>query len=56
MLNAARVLCVLVLAGYAALVWTDYHVASHGRAEIPESVRASPGGWSFWHSGEHGGK
>jgi hypothetical protein len=58
-LNGMRALCVVVLGGYAALVFTDYRFASHANTMIPASVRASPGGyraWSFWHSGEHGGK
>ncbi|MBP9112381.1 MAG: hypothetical protein KBF88_06200 [Polyangiaceae bacterium] len=36
-----------------------YVPGSHQRTEVPASLRQNPGGyrtWSFWHSGEHGGK
>jgi hypothetical protein len=49
----------LVVSGYAAIAYTDYEPGSPERAEIPASVRASPGGYRsfhFWHSGYHGGK
>jgi hypothetical protein len=59
MLNAFRVIGGLIVVGYAALAFSDYRFVSHSRAEVPASVRSSPGGyrsWSFWHSGSHGGK
>lgn len=49
----------LIVAGYAALAYTEYEPGSPARDEIPASVRSSPGGYRsfhFWHSGYHGGK
>ena len=49
----------VVIAGYAAMAYTDYELGSPERAEIPASVRSSQGGYRsfhFWHSGYHGGK
>jgi hypothetical protein len=49
----------LVVAGYAAIAYTEYEPGSPAREEIPASVRSSPGGYRsfhFWHSGYHGGK
>jgi hypothetical protein len=49
----------LVIAGYAAVAYTDFEPGSPERDEIPASVRSSPGGYRsfhFWHSGYHGGK
>jgi hypothetical protein len=49
----------LVIAGYAAVAYTNFEPGSPERDEIPASVRSSPGGYRsfhFWHSGYHGGK
>ena len=48
-----------IIAGYAALAFTDFEPGSPSREEIPASVRSSNGGYRsfhFWHSGYHGGK
>ena len=49
----------LVIGSYSALAYTEYEPGSPARAEVPASVRSSPGGYRtfhFWHSGYHGGK
>jgi hypothetical protein len=49
----------LVIAGYAALAFTEYEPGAPARDELPASVRSANGGYRsfhFWHSGYHGGK
>jgi hypothetical protein len=49
----------VIVAGYAALAYSDFEPGAPQRDEIPASVRSSPGGYRsfhFWHSGYHGGK
>jgi len=59
-LNVVRVAGTLLLLAHAGMMWTDYRwTPTYARADVPPSVRSSPGGyrsWSFWHAGEHGGK
>ena len=59
MIRFSRIVGGAIVMAYAALAFGDYHCGTNPRAQIPPSVRAAPGGigsWSFWHSGEHGGK
>jgi hypothetical protein len=59
MIRTMQIVGGLLVIGYAAIAFSDYHFGPGGRSQIPASVRSSPGGyrsWSFWHSGEHGGK
>ena len=49
----------VIVAAYAGLAYSDYEPGAPARAEIPASVRSSPGGYRsfhFWHTGYHGGK
>ena len=49
----------LVASGYGALAFTERELGEPQKAEIPSTVRSSPGGYRsfhFWHSGYHGGK
>lgn len=50
---------VVILALWGASAFFGYGFTSTPSNQVPESVRASPGGyrsWAFWHAGTHGGK
>ena len=51
--------CSVVVLAFAALEWRGVATPARERAQIPASVRSSPGGYRsyhFWHTGFHGGK
>jgi hypothetical protein len=55
----ALVFSLVVSGGYTALAYSQREFGEPERAQIPSSVRSSPGGYRsyhFWHSGYHGGK
>ncbi|HUJ58270.1 MAG TPA: hypothetical protein VLX92_07250 [Kofleriaceae bacterium] len=57
--GVAIVFALAVCGGYAAMAYSQRELGGPERAEIPASVRSSPGGYRsyhFWHSGYHGGK
>lgn len=57
--TVAIVFAIATGGGYAAVAYSQHEFGEPERAEIPASVRSSPGGYRsyhFWHSGYHGGK
>lgn len=59
MFAIATVICVVIVAGYGMLAYSQQELGHEERDAIPSGMRSTPGGYrsySYWHSGYHGGK